>query len=216
MIHYKCKEWRGEKCEEVYEAMKRITVLLFTAVLLLALAACTNKSPNPDPISPPTVGENFPDAPTLILNGEALDVYTSHYKVTEEYAVIPLTAFLMSIGAEYADSPLNEYGIQCYSFMSKRYIVVPDMHLFMLEDDYNAFLNKLNEEGKELSRETAADCGLLPKNESKVSFDTNGTTLYWGEIWIDHISLMNALTESGIDITIEYDYSTRTITVTLP
>ena len=185
--------------------MKRITVLLFTLILLLALTACTNG-----------VGENFPDAPKLILNGEALDVYTSHYHVTEEYAVIPLTAFLQSIGAEYADSPLNEYGIQCYSLMGKRYIVVPGMHLFMLEDDYVAFLEKLDEEGKELSRKTTEDCGLLPKNESNFSWDMNGDVLYWEEIWVDHISLMNALRESGIDITIEYDYMTRTITITLP
>ena len=185
--------------------MKRITVLLFTLILLLALTACTNG-----------VGENFPDAPKLILNGEALDVYTSHYHVTEEYAVIPLTAFLKSIGAEYADSPLNEYGIQCYSFMGKRYIVVPDMHLFMLEDDYVAFLEKLDEEGREVSPETTADCGLLPKNESKVSLDANGTLLESAVIMVDHISLMNALRESGIDITIEYDYLARTITVTLP
>lgn len=182
--------------------MKKITALLLAAVLLLALAACT----------PPVPGENFPDAPILILNGEALDVYTSHYKVTEAYAAIPLTAFLQSIGAEYADSPLNEYRIQCYSFMGKRYIVVADMHLFMLENDYHAFVNKLSEEGKELSRETAADCGLLPKNESKVTIDA----LELAEIWVDHVSLMNALIESGIDITIEYDYSTRTIVVTLP
>ena len=182
--------------------MKRITVLLFAAVLLLTLAACT----------PPVPGENFHDAPSLILNGEALDVYTSHYNVTEEYAVIPLTAFLKSIGAEYADSPLNEYGIQCYSFMGKRYIVVGDMHLFMLENDYHAFLNKLSEEGKELSRETAADCGLLPRNECKATI----AALNSAGIYVDHVSLMNALTESGIDITIEYDYSTRTIAVTLP
>ena len=163
----------------------------------------------------PAPGPNFPGAPILILNGEKLDVYTSHYGVTEEYAVIPLTAFLMSVGAEYADSPLNEYGIQCYSFMGKRYIVVPNMHLFMLEDDYRTLLKELNDQGKWLSRETVADCGLLPRNESKV-LDTNETDAELAGIWVDHISLMNALIESGIDITIEYDYSTRTITVTLP
>ena len=122
----------------------------------------------------------------------------------------------MSIGAEYADSPLNEYGIQCYSFMGKQYIVVPDMHLFMLEDDYIAFLEKLEEEGKELSRETTEDCGLLPKNEDNISWVTDATILYSAEMLVDHISLMNALRESGIDITIEYDCSKRSITVTLP
>ena len=195
--------------------MKRIIALLLTTTLFLALTACTNKGSYTEQTITPVVGENFHNAPNLILNGEVLDVYTSHYYVTEEYAGIPLVAFLQSIGADYADSSLNEYGIQCYSFMGKRYIVVPDMHLFMLEDDYTAFLEKLDDEGKELSRKETADCGLLPKNESNFSLDTNGT-VYWAEIWADHISLMNALRESGIDITIEYDYSNRTITVTLP
>ena len=196
--------------------MKRIMVLLFAAILLLALTACTNKGSDTDQTIAPVVSENFPDAPKLILNGKILDVYTSHYYVTEEYVGIPLQAFLQSIGADYADSSRNEYGIQCYSFMDKRYMVVSDMHLFMLEDDYIAFFEKLDEEGKKLSRETTENCGLLPKSKSNVSWDSNGTVLYRSEMWVDHISLMNALRESGIDITIKYDYSNRTITVTLP
>ncbi len=190
--------------------MKQIIALLLVATLVLSLTACTNRLPAYG------VGDNFPDAPKLILNGEVLDVYTSHYHVTEECVGIPLEAFLKSIGADYADSELNEYGVQCYSLMGKRYIVVPDMHLFMLEDDYVAFLEKLDEEGKELSRKTTEDCGLLPKSESSVSWDMNGTAEYATAMYVDHISLMNAFRESGIDITIEYDYSNRTITVTLP
>ena len=188
--------------------MKRIIAVLLVTTLFLALTACTNTGP--------AVGDNFPDAPRLILNGEVLDVYTSHYYIAEEYVGIPLVAFLKSMGADHADSPLVEYGIECYSLMGKRYIVVSDMHLFMLEDDYTAFLEKLDEEGKKLSRETTENCGLLPKNESSISRYTNGTVLDQAGIWVDHISLMNALRESGIDITIEYDYSNRTITVTLP
>ena len=185
--------------------MKKSTALLLSFMLLLTVVGCTN-----------AVGENSADAPILVLNGEVLDVYTMHYDVREEYAVIPLEAFLHSIGADYADSSFNKYGTQCYSFMGKRYIVVEDMHLFMLEDDYRAFLEKLDNEGKELSRETTEDCGLLPKNESKVSLDVNGTVSEWAGIWVDHISLMNALIESGVDITIKSDYSNRTITVMLP
>ena len=157
-------------------------------------------------------------APTLVLNGNTLDVYTSHYFAREEYAIIPLTAFLQSVGAEYADSPLNEYGRQCYSFMGNRYIFVGSMHLFMLENDYIDLLNTLAEDGVEPSKENTADKGLLPRDEnayfSEVSAD--GTLVEWGQIWIDHISLMNALRESGIDITIEYDYPTKTITVIMP
>lgn len=196
--------------------MKQIIALLLVTTLAFSLTACKNTIPASSEGENFPVGGNFPDAPKLILNGEVLDVYTSHYYVTEECAGIPLEAFLKSIGADYADSVLNEYGIQCYSFMGKRYIVVPDMHLFMLEDDYTAFLEKLDDEGKELSRKETADCGLLPKNESNFSRDINGTVLYWAEMWVDHISLMNALRVSGIDITIEYDYSNQTITVTLP
>ena len=189
--------------------MKKSTALLLSFMLLLTVVGCTNPAA-------PAPGENSAGAPILVLNGEVLDVYTMHYDVREEYAVIPLTAFLRSIGADFAESSFNKYGTQCYSFMGKRYIVVDDMHLFMLEDDYRAFLEKLDKEGKELSRETTEDCGLLPKNESKVSLDVNGTVSEWAGIWVDHISLMNALVESGVDITIKSDYSNRTITVTLP
>ena len=115
--------------------MKQITALLLFFMLLFTLAACA-----------PAPGENSANAPSLVLNGEVLDVYTMHYDVREEYAVVPLEAFLHSIGADYAESSFNKYGIQCYSFMGKRYIVAADMHLFMLEDDYRAFLKKLNNE----------------------------------------------------------------------
>ena len=195
--------------------MKKLTILLLATVLILTFASCTNQKNDSENNVPSIVWGNHPDAPTLILNGKELDVYTSHYNVTEECASIPLSAFLKSVGAEYADSPLNEYGVQCYSFIGKRYIINGSMHLFMLEDDYKAFLKELDDAGKELSKETAAERGLLPKDESKVLLNAKETIEY-GEIWSDHDSLMNALRESGIDITIEYDYEARTITVTLP
>ena len=166
-------------------------------------------------VAHPAPGGNFPNAPSLILNGKKLDVYTSHYDICEEYAVIPIEAFLMSVGAEYSDSPLNKYGTQCYSFMGKRYVVIGEYHLFMLEDDYEPLLQKLCEDGIPFFKETAADYGLLPKNKSKV-LPGEDSGIIWGTIWTDHISLMNALIESGVDITIKHDYSTRTITVTLP
>ena len=144
-----------------------------------------------------------------------MNVYTSHYFVKEEYVVIPLQAFLMSVGAEYADSDLNEYGRQCYSFMGKRYVIMGKFQLFMLEDEYVAFTKQLDEDGKALTITNTANKGLLPKSENHALSELfeNGIP---HEIWTDHISLMNALRESGIDITIEYDYSTRTITVTMP
>lgn len=196
--------------------MKKVITILLSATLLLFCVACTNQEIDLEQTNPYAPGENFSDAPTLILNGKELDVYTSHYNVTEEYAFIPLTAFLHSIGAEYADSPLNEYGTQCYSFDGKQYVVVPDMHLFILEDDYNKLIKELNAEGKTLSKETVEDKGLLPKSESKFPGFTNGTVIEWGQIWADHVSLENALIESGVDINIEYDYATRTITVIMP
>ena len=178
----------------------RWAALLLAAVTLFALTACA--------------GGWDPDAPKLKLNGKRLRVYTSHYSLDEEYVFIPLSAFLRSIGAEYADSPLNEYGTQCYSFMGNRYVINGNMHLFMLEKDYMALQKELEDANEKLSRQTAADRGLLPKNES--IFPENPNVTYWGEIWTDNISLMNALRESGIDVTIDYKYSSRTISVTLP
>ena len=185
--------------------MRPTAFVLVIILLLSAVSACV-----------PAPGPNFPDAPTLILNGEKLDVYTSHYFLTEERAVVPLIAFLMSIGADYADSPINEYGKQCYSFMGKRYICVAGMHLFMQEDDYMLFMLKLEKEGEALTREAAADSGLFPRTECwecKRSKNTNETV---NELWIDHVTLMNALNNCGIDIAIDYSYLDRTITVTLP
>lgn len=204
--------------------MRSIAFVLIAAMVLLPFSACTEKTPeqNYDPVdhagSDVTYAPdpNDPDAPTLILNGEMLDVYTSHYELTEERAVIPLHAFLQAIGAKYADSPINAYGKQCYSFMGKRLVMVPDMHLFMPENDYLDFLQELEEEGKQLSRETAANRGLLPQSscwECERSSYRYETVIGWSDIMVDHISLMNALIDCGINITIEYNYSTRTITV---
>lgn len=195
-----------------YEKTLVVTVVI---VLLIAFSSCTNQKNDLENNAPSIVWGNHPNAPTLILNGKQLDVYTSHYNVTEEYASIPLSAFLQSLGAEYADSPMNEYGVQCYSFMGNRYIINGRMHLFMFEEDYKAFLKELDDTGKELSKETASERGLLPKNQSKVLLNTDETNIEYAEIWSDHESLMNALRESGIDITIEYDFETRAITVTL-
>ena len=169
---------------------KQMFALLLIAAVV-ALSACAG----------------FVPGPKLILNGKKLNVYTAQYSLTEKETRIPLPAFLKSIGAETADSQANAYGTQCYAFMGKRYILASDVNLFMLEDDYWAFLEGLEAEGKELSREIAAGHGLLPgdKNDPERSVE-----------WVDHISLMNALRNSGVDITIKSDYSTNTITVVLP
>lgn len=185
-------------------------------VLLISFTSCMSSKSDILQNDSDSAGENSSNAPTLILNGKELDVYTSHYNVTEEYASIPLSAFLQSLGAECSDSPLNEYGVQCYTFMGERYIINANMHLFMMEDDYKSFLKQLDNEGKELSEETASVRGLLPKNQSKVLLNTAETNIEYAEIWSDNDSLMNALRESGIDITIEHDYEARTITVVLP
>ena len=181
-------------------ARRRFIPALLSAMLLLTLTACT--------------GGNSPDAPHLVLNGKRLHVYTSHYFVKEDYIEIPLQAFLTSIGAEYADSSLNAYGITCYSFMGKRYIVDEFAHLFMLEDDYVALAEELNKDGKQLSRKNAAGRDLFSENENELSISANESGK--AEIWADHVSLMNALRKSGVDITIDFDSSTRTITVDLP
>ena len=184
------------------KALSRLSALLMAAVLL-ALTACA--------------GGYNPDAPRLKLNGKRLDVYTEHYLISEDCAIIPLTAFLESIGAEYADSPLNEYHITCYSFMGKRYVVDENSRLFMLEDDYVTLSKELQSEGKSLSRKNAAGRDLFSENEDEFFLPSDEHyTVLWSGMWVDHVSLMNALRKSGVDITIEYDYATRTISVSLP
>ncbi len=206
--------------------MKRIIMVLFVAILLFILAACNGsvgaeKTDAPDTqittVSDtlPPDGGNVPSAPTLILNGEVLDVYTSHYSITEKGAQIPLTAFLESVGAEFTDSPYNAYHTQCYSLKGKKYVVADDLHLFMLEEDYRALLDELKRDGKSLSIENTADRGLLPKSKRGIS--TNASAIEPSSaIWTDHVSLANALKASGVDITIDCDPSLRTVTVTMP
>ena len=190
--------------------MKRSIAFFVGMVLLLTAVSCANEEPRTEPMEK----DNVPVDVTLVLNGDTLDVYTMHYHAREDRVEIPLSAFLQSIGAEYADSPYNAYGTKCYVFQNRRYVFVPDMHLFMLEHEYTAFLKELEEAGQSLSRETTADRGLLPKTER--TFPLYEDVVEWAEIWVDSISLMNALRQSGVDITVDYSYSTKTIAVTLP
>lgn len=183
--------------------MKRIIAVLLAAALLI-MTGC-----RPSIVAP---GDGSSADMKLILNGKKLDVYTMHYFHNEEFTSIPLEAFLCSLGAEYADSSANEDGKQCYSFQGKRYVIVPDLHLFMEEGTYL----ELMAEGKDLTRENVADLGLLPRNKCKVCADSDESDVELAEMWVDHISLMKALRESGIDITIAYDYSAITLSVILP
>lgn len=193
--------------------MKRIAILLFSVLFLFSLASCANSGVKSDSDAPLPAGENFDNVPELILNGNSLDVYTSHYYLEKDRVFIPLDAFLKSLGAEFADSPLNTSETEVYSFMEKNYVVADSLHLFMLEDDYIKLTEDFLEENKALTAEAVKNTGLLPKSSSK--FSPPESWLEYG-IWSDHISLMNALKNSGIDITIEYDYENRTIDVTLP
>ena len=180
--------------------LRRFVAVLLFAGLLLALSSCA--------------GGYLPDSPQIVLNGKKLrGVYTNQYIVREDLVLIPLSAFLESIGAEYADSPLNEYRVRCYSFMGKRYVLNDKARLFMLEDDYVILLNELEAEGKELSRRNAAGRDLFSEIDDAISKPTEKE---WTGFDVDHVSLMNALRKSGIDITIQVDYSTRTIIVDCP
>ena len=188
--------------------MKRIISLLLFAVLIVAFCACETLNSSGDEIL------NYSGDLRIVLNGKELDVYTMHYYYDEEYAAVPLSAFLKSIGAEYADSPLNTYESRCYSFIGKRFVFVPNVHLFMLEDDYNVFLEQLEEDGKSLTRATARDSGLLPISKSEI-YPNGDDSIERAEILVHYETLMNALIESGIDITIEYDFEALAINVTL-
>ena len=207
--------------------MKKGISLLLVAMLLLALAACA--------------GPNVDDAPKLVLNGKKLNVYTSHYVLSEECAYIPVGAFLKSIGAEYADSPLyevenspNPNSVQCYSFLGKRYVLDRDSRLFMLEENYLAFVEEVDSEWNKLAPGIIKDSGLHADDEALIRFldeermklmqtRAKGRGLLPNEEppcfdgnRVDHISLMKALNDSGVDITMEYNYVTRTINVFLP
>lgn len=108
--------------------MKRIVSFLIIAIYIIMLSACSDGYGS--------------GALKIILNGEELDVYTMHYGIGEEYAVMPLDAFLLSLGAEYADPPENNgYNTACYSLAGKRYLVVSAAQLFMLESDYYALID---------------------------------------------------------------------------
>ena len=185
---------------------KEMAIVL--AALLIFLTACY------DGMS--TSGNGDLSNVTLILNGEKLDVYTGHYFQHEENLEIPLSAFLSSVGAEYADSAANKYGSQCYSVMANRYVIVSDLHLFMPEADYLELLTRSEAEGKTLTRENTGDLGLLPRNNSLVLAEKDQSGETYSGIWVDEISLMRALRESGIEITIAYDAAANTLYVTLP
>ena len=193
--------------------MKKIYILLFFVLLLFSFASCANSGVKSDSDAPFPAGGNFDTAPKLILNGNELDVYTSHYYLEKDRVFIPLDAFLMSLGAEIADSPLNTYGTTVYSFMGKNYVDVGSLHLFMLEDDYIKLTEDFSEENKALTAEAVKNIGLLPKSDSEFTLPDDAIA---HEIWTDHTSLMDALRKSGIEITIEYDYENRSINVTLP
>ena len=181
--------------------MKRLISLFLLVALLISLCACET--------------EKSSSGLKIVLNGEGLDAYTMHYDANEEYAVIPLTAFLQSLGAVYGELPENNgHATEIYSFAGKRYVVIDAQHLFILESDYYALLDYLEQEGKllsQLSKNDLSAYGLLPLSECKIC---SGST-HSGEILTDHFTLMNALTESGIDITINYDYSKMLLDVTL-
>ena len=190
--------------------MKKIVVVLFSLILLITLFLCTYERPFFLKFSDQKI--NLSDEMKIYLNDRPLDVYTMHYGIEEEYAVIPLNAFLKSIGAEYADSTLNTYETECFVLMGEHYVVYSDKHLFMLEEDYLSLLDELDCMYLQLSQEDVSDRGLLPLSESKI-YSNN---IHGGAFLTDHVTLMNALIESGIDITIEYDYSKRILNVTLP
>lgn len=212
--------------------MKKIIAVLLISVLSFGLFGCeseesmdntsgmdlnsifeTNVSHTEDIMATDVI---YKYEPIVFLNGKELDTYTLSYRVAQDHAVIPVTAFLMALGGDYADSPLNKYGRQCYTFMGKRYLAIPDMHLFILEEDYEDLRNELEEAGIPFSRDGVAGMGLLPRKSNKAVLNMDETVIEWGEIFVDHFSLVNALKECGVEITIEHDYENNTINVIMP
>ena len=181
--------------------MKRMLSLFLIVIFIIIMSGCS------DGCGSGTL--------KIVLNGEELDVYTMHYGIFEEFVSIPLDAFLLSLGAERLDPPENNgYNTERYSLAGNWYVFVPSLHLFILEADYYALIDRLKGEGKQLSQLSSMDAsayGLLPLSESKFYVNESNRVVYI----TDHITLMNALKESGIDITIEYDYSKKILDVIL-
>lgn len=183
--------------------MNKVIKRLLCLLVIVLLAGCNN--PNFE------TGKG----PRLIVNGKELDVYTEHYTVTENYAIIPVEAFMDSLGAESEkDSPYNTYRRSCVLFMGQRYVIDEENHLFMTEYDYSNLLQKLNQEGKELSKYTTKGEGLLSGEEYTLDNPKYPYYLSWNGLFVDHQTLMKAFQESGISILIDFDYDSQMIIVT--
>lgn len=177
--------------------MKRkwiITILL--AVLLLGCFG-----------GEPVAGASW--GPAFYLNGEKQDVYTSHYSIRETDAIIPLDAFLKSVGGYYADSPYNAYQVQCYELNGTRYIIDKKHAIFAIDEQYDRLIKDLNAKGEPLTHANLKEADLFPDGDDG---------LWWKEgngAGVDYRLLESTLRKSGQDITIEIDRDAFAIRVTL-
>lgn len=173
--------------------MKRLFALVLCAILLLAAVGCN-------------AGGGL--GPAFILNGETLNVYTLHYFIKDEYASVPLIAFLQSIGADYADSPYNAYQVQCYDIRGVSYIYDGTLKVFALTDQYDNVMETLKAQGKTPTKADFRTIDLFAQEGYETDMQA--------EAWVDHHVLEHILQKTGLDITIEIDRDANAIRVEMP
>lgn len=173
----------------------------------------------PEPIEPtepespteptePTAGQSW--GPEFFLNGEKQDVYTSHYLIKETDAIIPLDAFLQSIGGYYADSPYNAYQVQCYELNGIRYIIDNKYAIFSIEEEYDRLVKVLNAQGKQLTHANLKEADLFPDGDDGLLWKEGNSA------GVDYRLLESTLRKSGQNIAIEIDHEAYAIRVMMP
>lgn len=175
--------------------MRRSAVYLMVLTIMV-LISC---SKTPSVIDTPSTH--------LIVNGNELDVYTTHYSWHEKQVYVPLNAFLLSLGADdvksiYVYSP----AISCIELMGNRFIIDANCQLFMLENDYASLVKELQNEGKKMSKYYTKGKGLIDSH----SFSNSAESV---ELWADIKAVEKALMDCGLEIKIDADTNTKTIRV---
>lgn len=149
--------------------------------------------------------DNF--GPTFVLNGKTLNVYTEHYFIAEDETSIPLNAFLMSVGAVYADSPYNRYQVQCYEIQGIRYIYDWESQVFAFADAYDDVVKTLKAQDKTPTKTDFRAIDLFAQEGYELEMQA--------ETWVNSVTLERVLRGMGLDITIEIDREANAIRVEL-
>ena len=177
-----------------------------------APGAAEQQPPEPEP----EAGGSF-WGPKLYLNGKELNVYTEHYFIEDEETFIPLHAFLLSVGAVYADSPYTKYQVQSYELCGIRFIVDEVTQVFALEREYDAAIQELKAKpGNPVTHANLQKVDLFSPVRNENTMINGKKAVYWGPgAVVDHRTLETALREAGLTIEISVDSEKNAIYVEL-